>query len=65
MFHTYPTPIAAMQALKTSGLDRLDSEMKDVGGGLQPVLICHSISDAEAVQEQGFNARLATEFAAD
>jgi hypothetical protein len=65
MFHTYSTPIAAMQALKDSGLDRLDTEMRDVGGGLQPVVICNSIRDAETVQGRGFNSRLVTEFAAD
>ena len=65
MFNTYATPIAAMNALKASGLDRLDSEMRDVGGGLQPVLIFHSISDAETIQSRGFNSRLAIEYATD
>lgn len=65
MFHTYSTPIAAMKGLRDSGLDRLDHEFKDVIGGIQPVVICESIRDAESVQARGFNSRLTVEYAAD
>ncbi len=65
MFNTYSTPIAAMNALKDSGLAHMDHEMRDVIGGLQPVVICHSIHDAEEVQTRGFNSRLPVEYAAD
>ncbi|PZR65623.1 MAG: hypothetical protein DI537_51035 [Stutzerimonas stutzeri] len=64
-FNTYDTPIAATNALRDNGLDILDFEMRDVIGGLQPVLICHSIRDAEEVQNRGFNSRLVADFASD
>ena len=65
MFNTYTTPIAAQNALRDSGLDRMDHEFKYVGGGLQPVIVCHSIRDAEEVQTRGFNSRLQHAFASD
>lgn len=65
MFNTYATPAAARAALRFSGLDILDMELRPTFDGVQPVLICHSIRDAEEVQNRGFSARLDVEYATD
>lgn len=62
MFNTYPTPVAALAALAENGLGHIDREIRHVVGGLQPILLCVSLRDAEEIQSRGFNARLAPEF---
>lgn len=66
MFNTYTNPVAAVQALREKGFDKLDFELRPVlGGQIQPIVVCESLHDAEVIRDSGFNARLAIEYAAD
>ncbi|RYF03401.1 MAG: hypothetical protein EOO77_31130 [Oxalobacteraceae bacterium] len=66
MFNQYQSADAAKNAVDANGFGPLDLVFEPMlGGGVQPVLICDHIRDAEIVQRSGFNARLRVEYAAD